>query len=240
MILKKKSVIPDRVNNGMSTVGIRMPNNAGTLALIKRCGFPLAAPSANLSGKPSPTAAKHVFDDMNGKIPLILDGGRCSFGLESTVICFSDGSARILRPGAISAEMLSEYIPVEIDETVYRKLDTDEKPISPGTKYKHYSPRAEVIIIDTEDNAAFAEYVNANGGENVCAIVTQDDHAIKVKTRCCGNNAESQANTLFSLFRELDDIGAEKIFVRCPEKTGVGLAVYNRLLRAAGFNIVTL
>lgn len=240
MIFKKQPALPDCVNNGMPTVAVRMPEHKAALELIKKCGFPLAAPSANLSGKPSPTTAQHVFNDLNGKIPLILDGGKCGFGLESTVIMFNVNGVKILRPGAVTPEMLSEFTEVEIDGTVYRSLESGEQPISPGTKFKHYSPKADVTIIDTENDTLFADYVNSHDGTNTYAIIPSDDKNIVIKTRCFGSTSLEQAANLFDLLRALDDEGAEEIYVRCPEKTGMGLAVYNRLLRSAAFKVINL
>ena len=142
MIFPKKDIVPDTTSGGLDTVAVRMPDNEDTLNLIKMCGVPLAAPSANLSGSPSPTTAQHVYADMNGRIPLIIDGGECKNGVESTVICFTDGGTgiKVLRPGVITAEMLSRFAKTETDKNVFAKPDENEKVISPGVKYKHYSP----------------------------------------------------------------------------------------------------
>lgn len=239
MIFKKKDIVPAVTNGGMDTVAVRMPNNAATLELIRKCGFPLAAPSANISGLPSPTSANHVFRDMNGRIPLVLDGGICSCGVESTVICFDGSEIRILRPGAVTPEMLSEFVDVEIDRTVLESLDSGEKPISPGTKYKHYSPKAEVFVVEAESDRDFAEFVNKNSGDCVFALAANAD-GIKVETLPYGESAEEEANSLFSSLRTADDLGAKTVYVKAPSKDGIGLAVYNRLIRAAAFKIIKI
>ncbi len=242
MIFPKKDIVPDTTSGGLDTVAVRMPDNEDTLNLIEMCGFPLAAPSANLSGSPSPTSAAHVFDDMNGRIPLIIDGGECRTGVESTVICFTnDGKGvKILRPGAVTEEMLSQFCSVETDKNVFAKPMENEKVISPGVKYKHYSPKAKIIIVETDDDKAFADFLNSREEENVYGVIFGNEKDITIKTMSYGTTAEEQAHNLFAVLRRTDELGADIAFVRCPEKKGVGTAVYNRLLRAAAFNVVKL
>ena len=239
MIFKKSDIVPTETNGGMDTVAVRMPNNSHTLELIRKCGFPLAAPSANISGLPSPTEAVHVLKDMNGRIPLILDGGECSCGVESTVVCFTEKGVRILRPGAVTKEMLSKYCETEIDDTVTRNLETGEKPISPGTKYKHYSPKAEVFIVECESGEAFRKYVNSLPGQNIYVLAKKPD-GINKPTLPYGEDSGSEAASLFASLRRSDELGAEKVYVEAPCKEGLGLAVYNRLLRAAAFKVIHL
>lgn len=239
MIFPRKSHVPAETCGGLDTAAVRMPNNRFTLKLIERCGFPIAAPSANTSGLPSPTSAKHVFDDMNGRIPLIIDGGECRYGVESTVICFEgEDSVRILRPGAVTPEMLREYCHVVIDSGVLERIAPDVTVRSPGMKYKHYSPKAEVFIIKGGDSQTVsfitdrAESVSigflGNGTENLPE---------SVRTFPYGKTSEEQAENLFASLRKADDEGCTEVYVRMPETSGIGLAVYNRLLRAAGFRI---
>lgn len=237
MIFPKSKLISDTVSGGLDTVAIRMPASEAALAIIKKCGFPLAAPSANLSGKPSPTTAMHVYEDLNGKIPLIIDGGECSVGVESTVVCFKDGKIRILRPGGITAEMLSEFAEVEVDKAVTAQPAKDERVLSPGMKYKHYSPKADVYIINAHGDK-FTDYCSkrARFEKNLISLGTG------VPEEGCfmdyGATPEIQAHRLFALLRKADEIGAKTVLVEIPEKSGVGLAVYNRLLRAAAFRII--
>lgn len=235
MIFPKSDLIPDRTSGGLDTVAVRMPASSAARAIIDACGFPIAAPSANLSGSPSPTTAQHVFSDMNGRIPLIIDGGECSCGVESTVICFRDGGIHILRPGGITAEMLSEYGSVTVDKAVTAKPAENERVLSPGMKYKHYSPKANVVIVDAHGEA-FLDFCNSHvSGKTLAFGAGVAETGI---FRDCGSTPELQAHRLFAMLREADEEGAESVYVEMPEKDGIGLAVYNRLLRAAGFEIV--
>lgn len=239
MIFPRKTHVPAETCGGLDTAAVRMPNNKFTLKLIEKCGFPIAAPSANTSGLPSPTSAAHVYADMNGKIPLIIDGGECRYGVESTVIAFDSGdTVRILRPGAVTAEMLREYCRVVIDGGVLEMLAPDATVRSPGMKYKHYSPDAEVFILKGNDKDT-ADFVNSRnegcigflgfGNENVSGNVKMFPYGI---------TSEEQAENLFASLRKADEEGCKQVFVRMPETTGMGLAVYNRLLRAAAFRII--
>lgn len=242
MIMPKSDKIPMVTSGGLDTVGIRMPSHKVARALISACGFPIAAPSANLSGSPSPTTAQHVLNDMQGRIPAIIDGGACGVGVESTVISFEGDSIRLLRPGFISAEDLMEITPnVLIDKGVLEKLGENVKVRSPGMKYKHYAPKADVTIIDSSLEA-FRSFVKENADRDTTLMVFADSDCdgLDIPHLCYGATDEEQAKELFDVLRELDDIGAKKVFARCPNKDGIGLAVYNRLLRAAGFQVVKL
>lgn len=238
MVFKKKDIIPFETSGGLDTVGIRMPSHKVARKIIKACGKPLAAPSANTSGAPSPTTVLHVFNDLNGKIPAIIDGGACEVGVESTVISFESGGIRLLRPGFISIEDLSEIANVFVDKGVTEKIDENEKAMSPGMKYKHYSPKADVAILDGSLDG-FISYVDKNYNEGTYCVVF-DDEKEKLHFPCLtyGNSSEENARQLFDVLRELDNIGAKKVYFRCPKENGVGLAVYNRLLRAAGFEVI--
>ena len=242
MILPKADIIPDVTSGGLDTVGIRMPSHKTAKEVIKKCGFPIAAPSANLSGSPSPTTAEHVFNDMNGRIPAIINGGFSAVGVESTVISFENDAIRILRPGFISAEDLSEITQnIIIDKGVVEKISNRSVVRSPGMKYKHYAPKADITIIDSSLEAFKAYIAKHKTQDCVCMAFDESDcDGLGVKTVCYGNTDEQQAHLLFDKLRELDVIGAKKVYARCPNKKGVGLAVYNRLLRAAAFQVVTL
>ncbi len=242
MILPKREIIPSVVSGGLSTVGIRVPLHETARELIEIAGVPLAAPSANISGLPSPTAFEHVFSDMNGKISAIINGGNSSVGVESTVVCFEGDSVRILRPGFVTAEDISREIGCEVfcDKGVLNEVAADEVVASPGMKYKHYSPKADVTIVSGEFEK-FVEFMSAHNGEKVYAVVFEDDLSkYPYKAFSFGNSPEEQAALLFSVLREADEIGVEKLYVRSPEKSGVGLAVYNRLLRSAGFEVISV
>lgn len=240
MIFPRKSVVPASTCGGLDTVAVRMPRQDFTRELIRRCGFPLAAPSANTSGLPSPTSAVHVFEDMNGKIPLIMDGGDCACGVESTVICFEENGVRILRPGAVTPEMLREYAKVTVDSGVLEKLEPNARVLSPGMKYKHYSPKAEVYIVEGTPDELY-DFLCTRSAAKTAVLCGDDD---KIPDFCIrlpyGTTPEQQAEHLFASLREADSLDCAEVYVVSPERGGMGLAVYNRLLRAAAFRVIRL
>lgn len=237
MIMKKSGKISDTVSGRLDTVAIRMPKSDYARAVIEACGVPLAAPSANLSGSPSPTNAKYVFDDMNGRIPLIIDGGSCEIGVESTVISFAEEPPRLLRPGGVTLEEMTELIgEIIVDDAVLNKLADGKVASSPGMKYKHYAPKADITIIKSD----FAGFKALCESENVTALVFdgENEHlSCPAVTYGDENDGYSQSARLFDALRELDEMGARKVYARCPDTSGMGLAVYNRLIRSAGFKI---
>lgn len=241
IILDKSDAVPDEVTAGLDTVAIRMPSHPVARKIIRAAGVPLAAPSANASGKPSPTTAAHVIKDMDGKIDAIVDGGPCEVGVESTVITLAARKPRLLRPGRITPEEIEEVIGDElaIDDAVLGRLKEGEKAASPGMKYKHYSPSADVIIVKgTLEN--FAKFVNERADEGVAALVFDgEEDKIECKAKNFGeeNDDLAHAAKLFDALRACDDEGVSTLYVRCPGDEGVGLAVMNRLLRAADFKI---
>ncbi len=241
LILPKKDIVPYVTSGGLDTVGVRMPCCQSALKLIKKSGKPLAAPSANTSGKPSPTNAMHVFDDMQGKISAIIDGGECSVGVESTVICFENDNVRILRPGFVTPNDLAMFCnDVIIDKNVLQELDENARAASPGMKYKHYSPKCDVFLVEST-SAAFFEYAKNAACENDCLMIFDGDiNTTKIKSITYGANDIENAERIFNCLRKTDELGAEHVFVRAPSKNGVGLAVYNRLIRAAGFKVIKL
>lgn len=243
MVLEKSALIPDEVSTGLPTVGIRFPSHPVAQALITAAGVPVAAPSANRSGLPSTTTAEHVMRDMDGKIDAVLDGGTCGVGVESTIVTLASDPPRLLRPGGITLEQLRKTLGrVDVDPAVMNPLPKGARPLSPGMKYKHYSPKANVIILEG-DGAAFADYVNAHGTPGVAALCySGDERSLRVPAVCYGAETDygAQARDLFEALRHLDDIGAKTVYARCPEPSGVGLAVYNRLMRAAGFEVLRL
>lgn len=242
MILPKNDKIPSVTSGGLDTVGIRIPAHPVMNKLIRLSGCPIAAPSANTSGLPSPTTAAHVMDDMDGKIAAVVDGGQSEFGVESTVICFdSDNTVRILRPGCVTREMLLTVAEnVIIDDAVLNGLSCGEKAASPGMKYKHYSPKADVVLIDS-DIDKFTEFVGAHNGEKVYSLIyTADSTDFPYKYMTYGDDSLEQAHYVFQRLRELDECGAERIFVRAPSNDEVGLAVLNRLIRAAEFEVIRI
>lgn len=243
MILPKSGLIPQEVSAGLETVAIRFPSHPVAKAVIDAAGVPLAAPSANLSGRPSPTTAQHVMHDMAGKIDAVLDGGPCKVGLESTVISLFCNPPRLLRPGGITLEQLREVLgEVQMDQAVINPLPKGVKAVSPGMKYKHYSPKANVILLKGTLEQ-YCTYVNGHIQDGVVALCYDGEESM-LKVPCLTYGREDdgmeQAHQLFDRLRELDEKGAKKVYARCPNPNGIGLAVYNRLIRAAGFEVVQL
>lgn len=243
IILKKSPLVPDAVTCGMDTVAIRMPVHPVARALIDACGFPLAAPSANRSGSPSPTTAQHVLADMDGRIGCILDGGPCTVGVESTVLSLAGDTPRLLRPGFVTPEEIEAVIgPIAIDEAVTERLPEGVAARSPGMKYKHYAPKTRVILIDGPLDR-FAGWVEEHHAENPIALCFDGDETY-IPAPCVNygreNCPEQQARQLFAALREVDAYGAGVCYARMPQKTGVALSVYNRMLRAAAFEVIVL
>ncbi len=243
MILPKSQLIPSAVSAGLSTVAVRMPSLPVARAIIREAGVPVAAPSANLSGRPSPTTAQHCVEDLWGKVGLIVDGGSCQVGVESTVVSLTGDIPTILRPGAVTPAQLEQVLgKVELDPAVFSHLEEGAQVSSPGMKYKHYAPKAQVVLL-TGDTKAVMNYLTKQQADGVFALVFEEDMALlPVQGRSMGpiKDSSSHAARLFGLLRELDEAGAKKIFARTPPKNDVGLAVYNRLIRAAGFREVYL
>ncbi|MCI8497546.1 MAG: threonylcarbamoyl-AMP synthase [Clostridiales bacterium] len=243
IILPKSGLIPAAVSAGLDTVAVRCPSHPAARAVIEASGLPLAAPSANTSGRPSPTCAGHVLHDLGGKIDAVLDGGECGVGLESTVISLCGDVPRLLRPGGVTAEQLRETIgEVEIDPAVLSQLQEGQTAMSPGMKYKHYSPRSRVVILDG-NGEQYRAYLLSHKQEKPVALCFEEDLPLPgIPFVCYGSerSPESQAHRLFDALRQVDGLDANIVYARCPDKSGVGLAVYNRLIRAAGFEVIRL
>lgn len=242
MILPKNDKIPLITSGGLDTVGIRIPSHPIMHKVIEVSGCPIAAPSANISGLPSPTCAEHVMRDMNGRISAVINGGNSQYGVESTVISFDDeNSIRILRPGAVTREMLLEICEnVTIDPAILNELAEGAIASSPGMKYKHYSPKADVIMVESSLES-FIELVAENNNDKVWSLIFDNDkEKFPYQYLTYGADSSEQAHLIFQRLREVDDMGAEKVYVRSPSTDGIGLAVYNRLIRAAGFEVIKI
>ncbi len=241
VILPKKDTVSDRVSGGLSTVAVRMPSHPVAKAIIDAAGVPLAAPSANISGFPSPTSPEYVIDDMTGRLPAIADGGECDIGIESTVITLATEPPVLLRPGAITYEQLTEVLgEVIIHDAVLKPLEKGTAASSPGMKYKHYSPTAKLIVLDgtKEEFGAFIDKYPRFADHVLCFEGEENSFLLPAVTFGKEDDPFSQARRLFDAFRELDALGAKKVLVRSPSQKGVGLGVCNRLYRAAGFSII--
>lgn len=251
LIFPKSDKVPSITTGGIDTVAIRMPSNKIANHLIKKCGFPIAAPSANRSGRPSPTAAEHVLTDMDGRIPLIIDGGRADIGVESTVLNLVGDIPTILRPGGVTKEMLEQTIgSVKVDPNVMKPLADGAKVMSPGMKYHHYAPKANVTIIDSNDITKIAAKINemydsyTNAGEKVGILATEETaemYTDKYK-RIVGSrkNPITIAENLFDSFRLFDGDGVDHILAESVPTVDIGLAIMNRMGRAAAFDIINV
>ena len=245
LILPRRPVVPDVVTAGLETVGIRMPAKPEALALIRRAGCPLAAPSANTSGKPSPTTAEHVLQDMQGKIPMILDAGPCDVGLESSVVDVSGEVATVLRPGGITPEMIASVLGrVEVDGHVLSPLEEGATVRSPGMKYQHYAPNARIIIYRGAPDAVRAQLARSYDaalaqGEKpaILGFSGQDYGARRMISLGDVAHPEQAAARLFAALRQMDEEGITVGYSSTVSTQGIGLAIMNRLGRAAGFCI---
>lgn len=249
VILRARENIPRKTRGGLETVAVRCPSHPVARALISMAGVPIAAPSANLSGSPSPTSPTHVIDDMNGRVDFIIDGGDSDFGLESTIVKInSDGSLTLLRPGAVTLDMLSEVCDrVDVAAAVTEKLGEGERVLSPGMKYRHYAPVSPVILLDGKDEAA-ATYIIKNGDDKV-AVLSYTERISFYSQRLpradiydFGSEQDegAQAHRLFSILRDADKKNYRVIYAPLPKKEGIGLALYNRMIRAAAYTVKKL
>ena len=246
IVFNKSSLVPDEVTAGLPTVAIRMPDHKTALALIREAGVPIAAPSANTSGRPSPTSAQHVREDMDGKIDLIIDGGPCRYGLESTVLTLA-GEPTILRPGAVTREMLeAAWGAIRLAPSILAPMQAGETAASPGMKYRHYAPECEVLVARGDPRAASGKICRAYdrrvlSGENAVIFATTQTQPFYRDRRCViiGDRAEpaTLCANLFARLREYSD-AADVVFAEALPEEGMGLAYMNRLLRAAGFRTI--
>lgn len=246
MILKRKDIVPNAVTAGLDTVGMRCPAHPLCREIIAASGVPVAAPSGNTSGRPSPTTAQHMLEDMDGKINAIVDGGPCSVGVESTIIDLTETPARLLRPGGITLEQLEAVLgKVAVDPAVTRLMGAGEQPKAPGMKYRHYAPKAPVTVV-TGDPKKSAEYIAAHAGaedgiicfEEFLPLFTRRSETRPVMDLGPAGDKEEQARHIFDALRSFDHTSVPAIWAQCPDTTGIGLAIANRLNKAAGFHII--
>ena len=248
LVLPKAECVPPEVTGGLDTVAVRYPSNKIARELIKTAGIPVAAPSANSSGKPSPTRASHVVFDMDGKIDMIIDGGAADWGLESTILDVSADKPVLLRPGAVTKEMIEKVVgEIDVDSAVYSKPSADIVPKAPGMKYKHYSPAAKVILVSGERQKVI-DKINERVAEDsakgykvgvMATVQTENsykcDNILVVGDR---EKPETIGANLFKILRKFDFIGADIVYSEVFEEDGEGAAIMNRLNKAAGFNYI--
>ncbi len=242
MILKRKALVPDVTTGGLDTVGMRCPRHPVTLAIIAAADVPIAAPSANTSGRPSCTTAADVAEDMDGRIDAIVDGGPCCVGVESTIVDLTGERPRLLRPGGLPLEALEEVCgKIEVDKAVTQLLAPGEQPKAPGMKYRHYAPKAPVTVVtgDAERAADYIlEHIRPGGG-----VICFDEFAplfagYTIEKLGSVFDRDAQARHVFDALRAFDSTEAAEIWAQCPDSTGLGLAVANRLQKAAGFHVI--
>ena len=242
VILPRRESIPTSTTGGLDSVAVRCPAHPVAHKLIELCGFPIAAPSANLSGKPSPTSAAHVAQDMDGRVDMIIDGGESEIGLESTIVKIVNDGLILLRPGGITCDALSLVCDnVAVADAVLHQLAENERPISPGMKYRHYAPTAPLILLSGKDEDVLA-YIQQETSARKCAVLCYNEE-FDVLNNCIlfpigqKNDLATQAHKLFAALRDADGTDAEIIYAHLPPQNGLGLALYNRLIRAAAHTI---
>lgn len=247
LIFRKSKVVPEKITGGLLTVAIRMPNDNVAKALIEKAGVPIAAPSANTSGRPSPTNASHVVEDLCGKIDMVLDGGRTGIGVESTVLDISGNIPTILRPGGVTYEDLKELLPnVEHDKSII-KDDENIVPKSPGQKYKHYAPKGEMIVflgsvenVVSSINDYRAKYINEGKKVGIMAMEETKDRYLGGTILVVGSRKKKEtiAQNLFKVIREFDNLNIDIILAEGVDTFGIGTAIMNRMKKASGGKII--
>lgn len=250
IILEKQDIIPDETSGGLSSIGLRMPNNNIALALIKKAGLPIAAPSANLSGKPSPTEVQRCIEDLDGRVDFIIGGSESEIGVESTVLDCTSYPPCILRPGAVTLEMLREVDEkIYIDPAIMETLGENIKPKAPGMKYRHYAPKASVKIIKGDLKKTIEKInemvQNYKDGEIKFGILATEETkkfylATEVISLGSREDLSSIAHNLFEALRALDDKNVDIILSEAFEEEGIGIAIMNRLNKAASFDIINV
>ena len=242
MVLPAKDIVPKCTTAGLPTVAVRCPDCEITRQIIRAAKVPVAAPSANISGKPSTTTAMHVYHDHAGKIPLIIDGGPCRIGVESTIIDLTEKPARLLRPGGITPEQLIAVLgDLTVDKAVTAQIDKDAVVKAPGMKYRHYAPECQVLIVAGSRERA-AQYIHKHYAAGDRVLCFEEELPLYAHCNPLAYGKESDVSTLsaglFSALRILDDPAVQKVYARCPEGGGIAYAVQNRLKKAAAFQII--
>ena len=242
VILPKRDNVPTATTGGLNSVAVRCPAHPVAHKLIALAGIPIAAPSANLSGKPSPTSAAHVAQDMDGRVDMIIDGGSCEIGLESTIVKIDGDTLTLLRPGGITYDALCMVCEkVQIADAVTHQLAEGERPLSPGMKYRHYAPSAPLVLVEGNDDRVL-RFLRFAQEEDNCAVLCYDEELPYLQDRYLfpiGERADlaTQAHLLFSALRCADRTDAEIIYAHLPPMEGLGLALYNRMIRAAAHTV---
>ena len=243
VVLPKKDIVPSEVTGGLDTVAVRCPSHPVARAIISAAGVPIAAPSANISGKPSPTRAEHVAADLDGKVDMIIDGGECEIGLESTIVMVNaDDSLTLLRPGGITYDALCCVCEsVNISPAIEGVLSENERPLSPGMKYKHYAPSAPLVLLNGDDDKVL-EFLHSEQESKRSIVLCYDEEIPYLKGDMIlpigkKHDVAAHARALFSALRDADRLAPDVIYAHMPEKDGLGMALYNRMIRAAAHTV---
>ncbi|MBQ8044522.1 MAG: threonylcarbamoyl-AMP synthase [Clostridia bacterium] len=247
IILKKKDNVPNVVTGGLDTVAIRMPKNKIANCLIKYANTPIAAPSANISGRPSGTVLEDILEELGAKMDCVIDGGKCEVGIESTVVKVEEGVVRILRPGKITKEQIEQVVDsVILDEHIFEDLKPNDKVLSPGMKYRHYSPKTKCILVYSDDNNAMINKIKEQAKKfSNCTIVCCDENKLEYEKHNIlvygnKNNHEQIAKNIFSILRKVDSFNSDAVFIEGINKSGIGLAIMNRLIRACSHEYIEI
>jgi len=247
IILKKKNIVPDIVTGGLNTVAVRMPANKIANKLIEYSNTPIAAPSANISGKPSGTCIEDIYDELENNMDYIIDGGKCEVGLESTVVRVMDGKVKILRPGKITKEDIDNVISgTSIDKNVFEHLKEGEKVLSPGMKYRHYAPNSKCVLVYSKNNEKMLSKIKeiANEYDKVTVVCCDENKQEYNESNiiCYGkrNNLEEISKNIFSILRKVDNGRPDIVIIEGVEKKGIGLAIMNRLIRACSHEYIEI
>ena len=243
IIMKKRNIIPENVSGGLDTIGVRMPDNIIARRLIEYANVPIAAPSANKSGKPSGTIIDDIIQELNGKVDYIIDSGNSDIGIESTVIQVINNKVRILRPGKITPEQINKYVDsVEIDVHVLNSLTETDNVLSPGMKYTHYAPKTKCVLVYSKDKQKLINKINEISSTNNDVLVlgrTDNLNSYNAKYKLdMGNTLEDIAHNIFKRLRQVDEYNAELVIIEGVESKGLGLAIMNRLIRACGYRYI--
>lgn len=243
VIMKKKDIIPYEVTGGLDTVAVRCPSHPIAHKLIEMSKIPIAAPSANISGRPSPTSADHVINDLNGKVDIILDGGECDIGLESTIVMVNnDNALTLLRPGAVTFDALQCVCEeVNISPSIEGVLNENEHPLSPGMKYKHYAPAAPLVLLDGDESTVL-EFMIEERKYKRCVCLCYDEETVRLGSELIipigrSDDIQAHARNLFAALRNADTMSPDVIYAHLPSRAGLGLALYNRMIRAAAHTV---
>lgn len=244
IVLNKKEIVPSSVTGGLDTVGVRMPSNKIAHELIRLSNTPIAAPSANISGKPSGTNLQDIFGELADKVDFIIDGGECKVGVESTVVRVVDNIPVILRPGGITPEMIQEVIGmVEVDKHILGKVEEGEKVMSPGMKYRHYAPNSNCILVYSEDNLKLVDKIKEITSEYKNPLIissTENKNLYNIQNVIdmgSKNNLSEIAQNIFTILRKVDSYNPDIVVIEGVPNDGIGLAIMNRLIRACEYNL---